>query len=54
MTYRERERETVRRLRRELEQRHLERNAPTAAPALEWTEHPSEEEAEVLYELTCL
>lgn len=53
MTHKEREQETIRRLRLELEQRQLERKEPVAQLDLDW-EDPSEEQAEVLYELTCL
>lgn len=54
MTYRERERETIRRLREQLEQRQAsDRTAPPGALQLDRSSVP-EDEAEVLFELTCL
>lgn len=54
MTYRERELETIRRLRAELDKRQItERSHPISRPGEE-AQVQSDEQAEVLFELICL
>ena len=54
MTYRERELETVRRLREELDKRQRSHRSDTPQTVELETREPADERAEVLFELICL